>query len=308
MATDISYIVAFGGGVISFASPCVLPLVPAYLSVISGVDIRSVAEERQSQNIKVRQSVNASGSQVVLADDQDKNGKVQKATASAEHSLALGQGLESTAEVSKANQGSPYLQVAKATSLFIVGFTVVFVVLGMTATALGRSIFQNHILISRIGGVLVSAMGLFIIAGSITSSSIFAREFRFHANFKRLGTFGPLLAGGAFGFGWTPCIGPILSSILSIAASQGSIGKGASLLGVYSLGLGVPFMAMGLGFSKLKTSFDFIKRHVRGLSVASGTFLLVFGLLLAFDRFSIVTVYLNSFFTSIGLSKLIYLG
>ena len=302
MATDISYIVAFGGGVISFASPCVLPLVPAYLSVISGVDIRTVAEARQAKSSPISDASRLEG--------QVTSQRVEGADPPKTTSMA-----STAVEINVANESeraakliSPYLQVAKSTSLFVAGFTVVFVILGMTATALGRSIFQNHVLIGRVGGVLVTVMGLFIIASSLTSNSLLAREFRFHSNFKRLGTFGPLLAGGAFGFGWTPCIGPILSSILSIAASQGSIGKGASLLGVYSLGLGVPFMAMGLGFSKLKSSFDFVKRHLRGLSIASGLFLVAFGLLLAFDRFSIVTVYLNSFFTSIGLSKLIYLG
>ncbi len=301
MATDISYIVAFGGGVISFASPCVLPLVPAYLSVISGVDIRTVSESKQPQPRISNQLVESStaGSNAGITRERDTSTNSGRLTTDQSNSYELAE---------SHYERSPYIQVAKATSLFIVGFTIVFVILGMTATAVGRSIFQNHILISRVGGVLVTLMGLFIILSSLTSNSLLSREFRFHSNFKKLGTFGPLLAGGAFGFGWTPCIGPILSSILSIAASQGSIGKGASLLGVYSLGLGVPFMAMGLGFSKLKSSFDFIKRHIRGLSMTSGLFLVAFGILLAFDRFSIVTVYLNSFFTSIGLSKLIYLG
>lgn len=303
MATDISYIVAFGGGVISFASPCVLPLVPAYLSVISGVDIRTVSESKQHQ--RKPQSSNQLVESSKTSSSVGVTGERDTSTDSG-HLATDYFNTDESAETSY--ERSPYVQVAKATSLFIVGFTIVFVILGMTATAVGRSIFQNHILISRVGGVLVVLMGLFIILSSFASNSLISREFRFHSNFKKLGAFGPLLAGGAFGFGWTPCIGPILSSILSIAASQGSIGKGASLLGVYSLGLGVPFMAMGLGFSKLKSSFDFIKRHVRGLSLTSGLFLVAFGLLLAFDRFSIVTVYLNSFFTSIGLSKLIYLG
>ncbi|MDA8277863.1 MAG: sulfite exporter TauE/SafE family protein [Actinomycetota bacterium] len=303
MATDISYIVAFGGGVISFASPCVLPLVPAYLSVISGVDIRNVSPSGKLNRTNSTASSNSrtpTASPSIVTD--------QTSERSGEVTVIANEEAQPRGVSGVRSEGSPYAQVAKATSLFIIGFTIVFVILGMTATAIGRSIFQDHVLISRIGGVLVTVMGLFIIASSLTSNSLLSREFRFHSNFKKLGTFGPLIAGGAFGFGWTPCIGPILSSILSIAASQGSIGKGASLLGVYSLGLGVPFMAMGLGFSKLKSSFDFVKRHVRGLSVTSGLFLVAFGLLLAFDRFSIVTVYLNSFFTSIGLSKLIYLG
>ncbi len=252
MATDLGYIAAFGGGVISFASPCVLPLVPAYLSVIAGVDVRGTTP----------------GSQTTLT----------------------------------------RMRVAKMTLTFIAGFGLVFVILGMTATAIGRSIFSNHILISRITGVSVVILGLFILGSSFSKSLLFAREIRFHPSFSKLGAFGPSVAGVAFGFGWTPCIGPILGSILVVAANQHTVAQGGLLLGAYTAGLGVPFMMTGLAFQKVSQSFNWLKRHSRTLTIASGIALVSFGVLLTFDKFSIITVAMNNFFTSIGLAKLIYLG
>ncbi|KJF16362.1 MULTISPECIES: cytochrome c biogenesis protein CcdA [Acidithrix] len=272
MATSLGYIVAFGGGIISFASPCVLPLVPAYLSIITGIDIRDkkrIEDKKDSPTITTKV-------------------KTQSKT------------VESIS--------STQFQVAKATLYFILGFGTVFVLLGMTATALGRSIFHSHILIGRITGLLVLVMGVFIVIGGLGRFNIFASERRFHPNIARLGRFGPAIAGVAFGFGWTPCIGPILSSILGVAASQKSVTQGAILLVFYSLGLGVPFMITGLAYTRIKTSFDWLKRQSSKLSLISGFALIFFGLLLAMNRFSLVTIALNGFFTKIGLSKLVYLG
>ena len=252
MSGSFGYIAAFGGGVLSFASPCVLPLVPAYLSVITGVDIRD-----QSQgDTKVHQR----------------------------------------------------LKVAGATLSFIAGFSLVFILLGMTATTLGRSIFTDHILIGRITGIFVVAMGIFVLFAATGRSTFFAAEKRFHPRLARLGPWAPPIAGVAFGFGWTPCIGPILSSILVVAANQRTIGQGAALLAFYAAGLGVPFMVTGLAWAKVSGSFAWLRRNAAVLSVISGIALVGFGLLLVFDRFSIVTVALNNFFTRIGLAKLIYLG
>lgn len=251
MTGSLGYIAAFGGGVISFASPCVLPLVPAYLSIVTGTDIRG--------------------------------GQPAGALATRTH-------------------------VAKTTLAFIAGFALVFVLLGMTATALGRSIFRDHVLIGRITGAFVVVMGLFVLFGSYGRLPLLLAERRFQPKLSRFGPFAAPIAGIAFGFGWTPCIGPILSSIFAIAANQSTILQGAVLLGVYAAGLGVPFLATGLAYSKLSTSFAWLRRHGAQISFVSGVALVGFGLLLAFDRFSIVTVALNGFFTRIGLAKLIYLG
>lgn len=251
MATDLGYIAAFGGGVISFASPCVLPLVPAYLSIITGVDVR----------------------------------KTQQTTTIISQS-----------------------KVAKMTLLFIAGFGMVFVALGMTATALGRSIFSNHVLIGRIAGVAVLMMGVFVVFTALSNSPALFKEFRFHPKISAFGSFSAPVAGIAFGFGWTPCIGPILGSILIVAANQRTVAEGGLLLGAYTAGLGVPFMATGLAFSKISNSFSWLRRHSTSLSLVSGTALIAFGLLLALDRFSLITIAMNSLFTRIGLAKLIYLG
>ncbi len=239
---------------ISFASPCVLPLVPAYLSIVTGVDVRGGGGGGAGLDVATRS------------------------------------------------------HVAKTTLLFIAGFSLVFILLGMTATALGRSIFRDHILIGRVSGVFVVVMGLFVLFGSFSRLPILLTEKRFHPKLSQLGPFAAPIAGVAFGFGWTPCIGPILSSIFAIAANQKTLGQGAGLLAVYAAGLGVPFLATGLAYSKLNSSFAFLRRHGAQLSAISGVALVGFGLLLAFDRFSIVTVALNGFFTRVGLAKLIYLG
>ncbi|MDA8373703.1 MAG: cytochrome c biogenesis protein CcdA [Actinomycetota bacterium] len=253
MAVGLSYIAAFGGGVISFASPCVLPLVPAYLSVVTGVDVRQ--DPGQGATVPMRAAV------------------------------------------------------ARTTLLFVAGFGLVFVLLGMTASALGRSIFRDHILIGRITGVVVVAMGVFMLLSTLGRFPAFAlAEKRFHPRLSRLGPFAAPVAGVAFGFGWTPCIGPILSAILAISANQRTIGQGGLLLGFYAAGLGVPFLVTGLAYNQLRGSLSFLRRHGNQLSLIAGAALVGFGLLLAFDRFSLVTVALNGFFTRIGLARLIYLG
>ena len=253
MSVGLSYIAAFGGGVISFASPCVLPIVPAYLSVVTGVDVR---------------------------EDPGEGARISTRAA-----------------------------VARTTLLFVAGFGLVFVVLGMTASALGRSIFRDHILIGRITGVVVVVMGLFVLLSALGRFPAFALgEKRFHPRLARLGPFAAPVAGVAFGFGWTPCIGPILSAILAISANQRTIGQGGLLLAFYAAGLGVPFMITGLAYNQLRGSLAFMRRHGNQLSMVAGAALVGFGLLLAFDRFSLVTVALNGFFTRIGLARLIYLG
>ena len=188
----VSYLAAFGGGVVSFASPCVLPIVPAYLSVITGLD---VAEVR-------------SGARQHLG------------------------------------------RITRDTSLFVGGFSVVFILLGLSATAVGQVLFRNHLLLTRLSGAAVLAMALFLVGSLVLSSraGLAGRsripwmygEARLHPSLSRFGPLAAPVAGAAFGFGWTPCIGPILASVLAVAASQGRALEGATLLACYSLGLGVP--------------------------------------------------------------------
>jgi cytochrome c-type biogenesis protein len=164
----VSYAAAFGGGLISFLSPCVLPIVPAYLSVITGLDVTEAA----------------GGSRRHLA------------------------------------------RVARDTGLFVAGFSAVFILLGLSATTIGHALFANHVLITRISGLAVLAMALFIAGSLVVRAPWLYAEHRFHPSPSRFGRFAAPVAGVAFGFGWTPCIGPVLGAVLAVAATRGRATEG----------------------------------------------------------------------------------
>ncbi len=253
MSFAAGYVVAFGGGVISFLSPCVLPLVPAYLSVVTGVDVAELRGDRSLSNVSSS-------------------------------------------------------RVLRTTLLFILGFSTIFVLLGLSATTIGKVLYADHVLLTRISGVILVFMGLFLLGSQYLKMPWLYSEKRFHPRLATLGPYAAPVAGMAFAFGWTPCIGPILSSVLSIAASQGKAVQGALLLAFYSLGLGVPFIVTGLGFKKLESSFNWVKRHFSALTFISSAALILFGVLLAFNRFVILTQQLSDFMTVLHLQKLITLG
>jgi len=250
MTNTVSYVAAFGGGVASFVSPCVLPIVPGYLSVITGLD---------------------------LTDPE---------------------------------QGSRHhlLRIARDTCLFVAGFTVVFVLLGITATTIGSSIFRNKELLLRISGALVIAMAVFLAGSLVVKRPGLYREARFHPNLDRFGPLGAPVAGAAFGFGWQPCLGPILASVSAVAATSGSAAQGAALLAVYSLGLGIPFLIVGLALGRLSGMLSFVRRHSQAITVVSVAVMGLFGLLLFTDRLTLVTSDLESLMRSIGLGRLITVG
>jgi len=246
----VSYIAAFGGGVASFVSPCVLPIVPGYLSVLTGLDL------------------------------------------------------------SDAVQGSRHhlLRIARDTALFVVGFTVVFVLLGVTATTIGSAVFRDKELLLRISGALVVAMSLFLAGSLVLKRPGWYREFRFHPKLERYGPFAAPVAGAAFGFGWQPCLGPILASVSAAAATSGSAGRGAALLGVYSLGLGIPFLVVGLALGRLSGTFSFVRRHSRFITIVSVVVMGAFGALLFTDRLTDVTSWLETLMRWMGLGRLITVG
>lgn len=252
MSLTAGYFVAFGGGIISFLSPCVLPLVPAYLSVVTGVD---VAELRGTTTTKVNS-----------------------------------------------------VRILRTTSLFVLGFSIVFILMGLTATALGESLYANKVILTRISGVILILMGLFLIGSQHLRLPRLYSEKRFHPKLASLGPYAAPVAGMAFAFGWTPCIGPILSSVLSVAASRGKAIEGGLLLAAYSLGLGVPFLLTGLGFSKLESSFNWVKKHFSALTVISSAALIVFGILLTLNRFIFLTQQLSNLMNWLHLGWLITLG
>jgi cytochrome c-type biogenesis protein len=251
--TEIAQSVSLAGaavaGVISFASPCVLPIVPGFLSVITGLDITS-ADAREGRS----------------------------------------------------------LRIARDTGLFVAGFSAVFILLGLTATTIGSAIFRNQALLTRISGLLVLAMAAYLLGSLVAKSPWLYQDKRFHPQLSRFGPFAAPVAGVAFGFGWTPCIGPILTSVLAVAATQGRAGEGAALLAAYSAGLGIPFLITGLAFGRLAGLFGWVKQHMRGITVASASSLAVFGVLLVFNQLTWITSQLQNLLRAVGLEELIFLG
>ena len=177
-----------------------------------------------------------------------------------------------------------------------------FTLLGAGASAVGQTLLRHQQGLNQVAGVVTIVMGLFI-AGVLVPGAM-QRERRFHVLPESLGIFAPPLMGMAFAFGWTPCIGPILSVVLSTAATQSTLGRGIGLLVAYSIGLGVPFVAAGLGLSRLTGLFGWVKRHFRLLNAISGAFLVGFGLLLLTNNLGEVSGAIQRFMQSVGLERL----
>ena len=247
---ELSLLGAFVGGLLSFLSPCVLPVVPAYVSVVTGLSVTSVQEGGRSH---------------------------------------LG-------------------QVLKTSLGFVLGFSVVFVLLGLSVTAAGGALLANKVLLTRISGLVVLAMALFLLASLAVQAPWLYQEKRWHPQLDRFGPFAAPVAGVAFGFGWTPCIGPVLTSILAVAASTGQLGRGGLMLVAYSAGLAVPFLAAALALDRMAGTFGFVKRHFPATTAASAVVLAGFGVLLALNRMSLVTTATQSILSALGLDGLLGLG
>lgn len=245
-----AYAVAFGGGVISFLSPCVLPLVPGYLSLVTGFDL-----------------------------DELQQGGRQR-----------------------------IVRTLRTTGMFVGGFTAVFVLLGVSATTVGHALFRNQLLLTRISGVVLIAMAMFMIGSLGLRAPWLYREARFHPDFGRFGTFAPAVVGVALGFGWSPCIGPVLGSILGIAATQGRAWSGGTLLAVYGAGLGLPFLVTGLAFGRLTGTFAHIRRHLRAVVLIAAISIGGVGVLLLMNRFTWLTTQLQQALNAAGLKRLVNLG
>jgi cytochrome c-type biogenesis protein len=180
------------------------------------------------------------------------------------------------------------------TLLFVTGFTIVFASLGATASLLGQYLILYKKYINIVGGVLIIILGLHL--AGIFRINFLTYEKRINVEGKPLGWVGSLLIGGAFAFGWTPCIGPILSSILIIAANQNTITDGIILLVLYSAGLGVPFLITGIAFNYATQVFKSIKKHYRMIELVSGFLLIFIGVLVATNQFTRMSSWLATAF------------
>jgi cytochrome c-type biogenesis protein len=235
---SVSWIAAFLAGVLSFVSPCVLPLVPAYISFMSGV----TAEEFRGD---------------VKRFDRNR-------------------------------------RVAVASILFILGFSTVFIALGASATFVGKFLLSKIGLLSKIAGVLIVILGLHTMG--VFRIGFLNYEKRFQSGSGRVRLLSSFLAGIAFAFGWTPCIGPILAAILAYAGTRETVGQGILLLAVYSLGLGIPFFLTGMFTGAFFSVTGRLKRHFRTVEIVSGGLLIVVGILIFTNSFGALSGYLAQWF------------
>ena len=256
LATAVSgnlyLLTAFGGGVVSFLSPCVLPIVPGYLSLVTGLSVGELQE-----------------------------------TAPPSHYLR---------------------RIAINTGMFVAGFTVVFVLLGLVFTTAGSALFRNQETLTRISGGLVLLMACYLAGSQLLTTPRLYQEFRWHPHLERFGVAAAPVAGAAFGLGWTPCIGPVLGAVLTFAASEQSLGRATALLVAYSLGLGVSFLAVGLAMGKLTRTMNWFKRHSRVITLVSAAILAVFGVILLTDQLPQVTARMSDVMDSVGLGWMIDAG
>ncbi|MGB9716547.1 MAG: cytochrome c biogenesis CcdA family protein [Thermodesulfovibrionales bacterium] len=228
---------SFFAGLLSFFSPCVLPLVPSYISYITGISFEDLTSAKDPKRIRL---------------------------------LTLSNSL-----------------------LFISGFSLVFISLGASSSLIGRILYKYQDWIRIIGGILVIIFGLFI--SGIIKSDLLLRERRFHLRGKPAGYIGSFVIGMTFAAAWTPCIGPILGTILLYTASEGSTSYGLKLLSFYSLGLALPFLLSSFAFNTFISYSKIFYRFMRLIMLLSGLLLIIFGLMLLSNKIREVSRFLPDF-------------
>jgi cytochrome c-type biogenesis protein len=234
MTQSLSIPVAFAAGVVSFLSPCVLPLVPGYVSMLSGASIEEL----------------------------------------------------------KAGAGPALVaRIFRNSIAFVVGFSVVFITLGASATAVGRFLLAQRTVFNIAAGVIIIIFGLHLTG--LVKIPLLYREARMNTGAPRRGLLGAFLLGFAFAFGWTPCIGPILTGILALAATRETVFQGMFLLAVYSAGLAIPFVLTGLGLSQFLKFYSGFRKHLHVVEVASGVLLIALGVLMAFNKLTMISGYFS---------------
>ncbi|WP_157015723.1 cytochrome c biogenesis CcdA family protein [Mesorhizobium xinjiangense] len=231
---DVSVGGALVAGLLSFVSPCVLPLVPPYLAWLAGVSF-----------------------------DELKSGDLE---------------------------AGRKRRIVVAALAFVLGFTTVFVALGATASVVGKTIAQYFDVLSVIAGVVIIIMGLHFLG--LFRIGLLYREARMHLDAKPAGPVGAYVLGLAFAFGWTPCVGPVLAAILFVAGSEGTAARGAGLLSVYSLGIGIPFLLAALFASRFLDWAARFRKHMHKVEMAMGGLLVVTGVLFITGQMSIISYWL----------------
>lgn len=241
MHTDVSYLAALIAGLVSFLSPCVLPLVPPYLVYLAGTSLERFEAHEPERLIK-RETV-------------------------------------------------------AAAALFVLGFSTIFVALGASASVIGTLIRAYAEPLAIVAGILIIIMGLHFLG--ITPIAWLYRQKRMEVT-KPVGLWGAYLMGLAFAFGWTPCIGPILAAILAVAASEQTVSKGASLLAVYSLGLGIPFVAAALAIEPFAAFMARFKKHMHRVEQVMGGLLVLTGIAFLTGSINLLSIWLLETFPVLG--------
>ena len=228
-ASGVSFAVAFAAGLLSFLSPCVLPLIPSYVGFLTGLTVEEMQRRR----------------------------------------------------------GAALLHAA----WFVAGFSFIFMALGASASALGNLLLQYQVWLGRVGGVLVLLFGLYLLG--VLRPAFLMRERKIELASKPIGYVGSALVGMTFGAAWTPCIGPILGGILTLAAARGSVTQGTLLLGVYALGLAVPFLITAFALDRFLSWFQRFRPYIVWVDRVAGALLVLLGILLVTDRFTLLASWLQ---------------
>jgi cytochrome c-type biogenesis protein len=237
MSDQVTLLAAFAAGFLSFVSPCVLPLIPGYVSFVSGLTLEEMRGDTAVANAR--------------------------------------------------------RQVLLASLWFVLGFSLVFVALGATASVIGKVLLQNQPILSKIAGAILIVLGLHTMG--VFRLRFLESEKRVHTQSKPRGPLGALLVGIAFAFGWTPCIGPILGGILTIAGSRDTVLEGVQLLAVYSMGLGIPFLLTAMAINQFFAASARIRKYYHAIEVISGALIVIIGLLIFFNQFTLITQYLDPY-------------
>jgi cytochrome c-type biogenesis protein len=234
MGHELSIPITFVAGLVSFLSPCVLPLVPGYISMLSGATIEE---------------------------------------------LKFGM--------------SPALmsRILRNSISFVVGFSIVFVALGASATAVGKFLLAQRATFNLVAGIIVIVFGLHLTG--LVKIPLLYREARLETGTPRRGLVGAFLLGFAFAFGWTPCIGPILTAILALAAQRQTVFQGMFLLAVYSAGLAIPFLLTSIGLGQFLKIYGGFRKYLQTVEVGSGVLLIALGVLMAFNKLTMISGYFS---------------
>ena len=236
---EVSVLTAFFAGLVSFLSPCVLPLVPGYISIISGSSLDRLKEQKDASLVR-------------------------------------------TALINSV--------------LFIVGFSITFIMLGASATWVGQILLSRKRLFEEIAGLVLIVFGIHL-TGFIKINALY-KDKRFHNVQKPRGLLGALVLGLVFAFGWTPCVGPILAGILTIASTKQTVTEGMFLLAVYSAGLGIPFLLTSLGLNQFLAFYGRFKKHFHAVEIVSGALVVAVGFLIltgSLSRMATYFAFLNRF-------------